>query len=106
MIEEIREVLQDPGKHVRGYDGQGYDIAGLVWFQGWNDMVNQDAVLELAEKCRHDDPQNEEGEVHDHVDLEAPPSLLLQFLSQEPRHRLQVGVFEHPQTIVFLRAPF
>jgi len=22
------------------YDGRGYDIAGFVWFQGWNDMYN------------------------------------------------------------------
>ena len=41
MMTHIRKVLADPGRVVPGYDaGQGYELAGFVWFQGWNDMVD------------------------------------------------------------------
>ncbi|MBB75060.1 MAG: hypothetical protein CMJ75_11170 [Planctomycetaceae bacterium] len=42
MIEYIRAVLKDIQQVYPGYDGaQGYELAGLVWFQGWNDMVDR-----------------------------------------------------------------
>jgi alpha-galactosidase len=42
MIEHVKKVLADPKRVVPGYDAaQGYEIAGLAWFQGWNDMVDQ-----------------------------------------------------------------
>jgi alpha-galactosidase len=32
--------LKDPGKHHPAYDPkQGYEVAGFVWFQGYNDMI-------------------------------------------------------------------
>jgi len=38
----IRKVLADPGKYHRDYDPKaGYELTGLVWFQGWNDMGNK-----------------------------------------------------------------
>ena len=41
MIEHVRTVLADPGKVVAGYNARdGYELAGFVWFQGWNDMVD------------------------------------------------------------------
>jgi len=41
MAEHVKAVLADPGKFHPGYDeGEGYDLAGFVWFQGWNDMVD------------------------------------------------------------------
>ncbi|MCA9262420.1 MAG: hypothetical protein KDA60_01170 [Planctomycetales bacterium] len=41
MIEHVRHVLQDPGRIVPDYDQDaGYQLAGFVWFQGWNDMVD------------------------------------------------------------------
>lgn len=40
MVTEVRETLAKLGEHFPGYKGQGYEIAGFVWFQGWNDMVN------------------------------------------------------------------
>ena len=41
MVEHVRKVLADPGRVVPGYDAeQGYELAGFVWFQGWNDMVD------------------------------------------------------------------
>jgi hypothetical protein len=37
----IKKVLADPGKYHPDYDPEaGYELAGLVWFQGWNDMGN------------------------------------------------------------------
>jgi hypothetical protein len=41
MMEGIRKVLADPGKYHPAYDEDaGYEIAGFVWFQAWNDLVN------------------------------------------------------------------
>lgn len=41
MMEGIRKVLADPGTYHPDYDeGAGYEIAGFVWFQAWNDLVN------------------------------------------------------------------
>jgi len=36
-IEQTRDVLDNLKTHFPEYAGQGYEIAGLVWFQGWND---------------------------------------------------------------------
>ncbi len=41
MIDHVKRVLADPGRVVPGYDkAQGYELAGFVWFQGFNDMVD------------------------------------------------------------------
>ncbi len=41
MIEHVKHVLSDIKRVVPDYDpDQGYEIAGFVWFQGWNDMVD------------------------------------------------------------------
>jgi serine/threonine protein kinase len=39
MLTEVRETLANLGEHFPSYQGQGFEIAGFVWFQGWNDMV-------------------------------------------------------------------
>lgn len=37
----VEKVLADPGKFYPGYDPKvGYEVAGLVWFQGYSDMNN------------------------------------------------------------------
>ena len=42
MVEHVRKTLGNIKGVVPGYDEkQGYEIAGFVWFQGWNDMVNR-----------------------------------------------------------------
>ena len=39
MIEHVRKVLADINRVVPDYDPkQGYELAGLLWFQGWNDL--------------------------------------------------------------------
>ena len=41
MIEHVRKVLADIKRVVPDYDPkQGYEIAGFVWFQGFNDLVS------------------------------------------------------------------
>lgn len=41
MMEHVKKVLKDPKRVVPAYDpAQGYEIAGFVWLQGFNDMVD------------------------------------------------------------------
>jgi alpha-galactosidase len=41
MIEHVQKVLKDIKRVYPDYqEGQGYELAGFVWFQGWNDMVD------------------------------------------------------------------
>ena len=41
MLEHIRKVLGDIKRVYPKYDAKaGYELAGFVWFQGWNDMVD------------------------------------------------------------------
>jgi len=37
MVSEIEECLDQIRDVVPGYRGQGYEIVGMAWFQGWND---------------------------------------------------------------------
>lgn len=56
ILSETRTVLGDIKKYVPGYDEkQGYEIAGFVWFQGWNDAVgagNPDYPAQMAHFIR------------------------------------------------------
>jgi hypothetical protein len=47
MLAHVKRVLGDIKRVVPSYDGKGYEIAGFVWFQGWNDMVNRNVYPEL-----------------------------------------------------------
>jgi hypothetical protein len=49
MLQEVREALGDIRKHFPGYDGRGYQLAGFVWLQGWNDMCTRPAVPEYEQ---------------------------------------------------------
>ena len=40
MITDIQEALANLKKDFPDYDGKGYELAGFVWYQGWNDGVN------------------------------------------------------------------
>ncbi len=43
MMEHVKKVLADPKRVCPAYDKkEGYEIAGFVWFQGWNDMCDGD----------------------------------------------------------------
>lgn len=44
MIEEIKKVTGDLKTYVPDYEDQGYELAGFVWFQGWNDQYAPTSV--------------------------------------------------------------
>jgi hypothetical protein len=42
MIAHVKTILKDVKKHHPAYDPEaGYELSGFVWFQGWNDMINE-----------------------------------------------------------------
>jgi hypothetical protein len=40
MLAEIRQALDNLKADFPGYDDRGYELAGFVWYQGWNDGVD------------------------------------------------------------------
>jgi Carbohydrate esterase, sialic acid-specific acetylesterase len=48
-LEHIKKALADPGKYHPDYNPkEGYEIAGFVWFQGWNDAGNKEYGNQLV----------------------------------------------------------
>ena len=48
-MEHIQMVLANPGKYHPEYDPkEGYELVGLVWFQGWNDKGNKEYGEQLV----------------------------------------------------------
>ena len=43
MLASIYDVLNNLHKYVPSYSGQGYEISGFAWHQGWNDRINKAA---------------------------------------------------------------
>ncbi|HOD80225.1 MAG: hypothetical protein BWX88_04284 [Planctomycetes bacterium ADurb.Bin126] len=51
VMQHVKTVLADPGKYHPAYDkAAGYEIAGFVWFQGWNDMIGPYPEVEKGVK--------------------------------------------------------
>jgi len=46
MVEGVRKTLDNIDKVVPGYKGQGYEIAGFVWFQGHKDSYTEESIAE------------------------------------------------------------
>ena len=40
MIQTVKNVLRDLKQEFPAYDGQGYELAGFVWWHGWNDFCD------------------------------------------------------------------
>jgi alpha-galactosidase len=53
MLDEVNATLADLKKHFPDYAGQGYELAGFIWFQGWNDMINADCTAEYTTNLAH-----------------------------------------------------
>ena len=57
MIQFVKETLKDSGsikKVVPGYQEEtGYELAGFVWFQGWNDMCNRHHIEQYTDNMIH-----------------------------------------------------
>jgi hypothetical protein len=50
MLAEVREALENLKKDFPGYDGKGYELAGFVWYQGWNDGCDPKKAVPEYEK--------------------------------------------------------
>ena len=50
MVADVKETLENIEDIVPGYQGQGYEIVGLAWFQGWNDFCAGHGVIEQYPK--------------------------------------------------------
>lgn len=44
VLRHVKEVTGNLKKYYPTYSGNGYEIMGFGWHQGWNDRINQDAV--------------------------------------------------------------
>lgn len=53
MMTEINTVLKELGQRFPAYKGQGYEIAGFVWFQGWNDHIDAKFADAYAVNLEH-----------------------------------------------------
>jgi alpha-galactosidase len=53
MIGDVSETLTNLGKYFPNYKEQGHEIAGLVWFQGWNDMINAEYTATYTVNLEH-----------------------------------------------------
>jgi hypothetical protein len=54
MVEHVKRVLADPKRVCPAYDAaQGYEIAGFVWLQGFNDMVDGHAYPDRGKPGRY-----------------------------------------------------
>lgn len=53
MVEHVKRVLADPKRVCPAYDAaEGYEIAGFVWLQGWNDMVDAHTYPDRGKPAR------------------------------------------------------
>jgi alpha-galactosidase len=49
MLAEVEATLKNLKELFPQYEGQGYELAGFVWFQGWNDMINPEYTAAYTE---------------------------------------------------------
>lgn len=53
ILGHTRAVLANLKGYFPAYQGQGYEIAGFVWFQGWNDMIDTNFTAEYSKNLVH-----------------------------------------------------
>ncbi|MAN38351.1 MAG: sialate O-acetylesterase, partial [Opitutae bacterium] len=53
MLAEVDEALKNFGKEFPSLKGRKPEWGGFVWFQGWNDMFNQDALAQYEQNLVH-----------------------------------------------------
>ena len=53
MLAEVNGTLADIGKHFPKLAGRKHELAGFIWLQGWNDMINADATAEYTVNLTH-----------------------------------------------------
>lgn len=52
-IADVRGVMNDVGSHFPELAGKKPELVGVVWFQGWNDMINAAYTDAYAENMAH-----------------------------------------------------
>ncbi len=53
MVEHVKKVLADPKRVCPAYDAAaGYEVAGFVWLQGWNDAVDRNVYPVLPKDSK------------------------------------------------------
>ena len=56
MIAHVQKVLADIGRVVPDYDAaEGFELAGFVWFQGWNDYCDSGTYPNRSKEGGYDD---------------------------------------------------
>lgn len=59
MMKNIKEILSDPSKVCAAYDPkEGYELAGFVWFQGFNDMIDSTTYPNIGKEGRYKEYSN------------------------------------------------
>lgn len=53
MLKEVKQTLADLKKHFPDDADRGHELAGFIWFQGWNDMINADYTAEYTVNLQH-----------------------------------------------------
>ncbi|MDA0902310.1 MAG: hypothetical protein O3B09_02740, partial [Proteobacteria bacterium] len=53
MIQQIDKVLDNIKGYYPEYAGQGVEVAGFVWNQGWNDVIDKNKVAEYEENLKN-----------------------------------------------------
>src|SRR5258706_2410928 len=52
-LKEVHSTLADLKTLFPAYENQGYQIRGFIWFQGWNDMIDDTATAEYTANMAH-----------------------------------------------------
>jgi alpha-galactosidase len=53
MRDEVNGTLANLKTHFPEYADQSYELAGFIWFQGWNDMINAEYTAEYTTNLMH-----------------------------------------------------
>ena len=53
MLAEVNTVLANPGAPFPALAGRQMELAGFIWFQGWNDMISASATAEYTTNLAH-----------------------------------------------------
>lgn len=53
MLKEVEQTLANLKTEFPSEEDLKYELAGFIWFQGWNDMVNADATAEYTVNLQH-----------------------------------------------------
>ncbi len=53
MHAEVKEVLENIEKEFPSLAGRPIELSGFIWFQGWNDMFNKDALEQYENNLVH-----------------------------------------------------